>query len=363
MDNSRLCLSREKVPFFACQKWQKLLYIETMQTLTKVAVVSLLAASARFASAQVVYSEDFDSGATVGSGWNINLPGTAANNAATFGFDYSTVGIPSAPHSVGGSTIGLKLEANFSAGTPTSANGLSVSPIGQSFTGDFLMQVDVWQNFNGNAAGTGSGTTQLTGAGIGTSGTVPQYMNSVQNSIWFAQTGDGGNGLASQDYHAYSSGGTSATVGYNAASGVFAAGTDSTAVDNLNPYYAALGNNTVPPAQTTISGGTQTGTTPVGAPGFRWHTLSISKSGNTVSYTMDNTLIATINNINTLTLSGNDIELIQTDVNTGVSGDATRRTYEFGLFDNLVVTVPEPSLLSFGALALVVGLVSRRRKK
>jgi MYXO-CTERM domain-containing protein len=333
-----------------------------MQNPTKLAVILMLGASVRFVSGQVLYSENFDAGASVGAGWNVNLPGSSANNAATFGFDYSTVGIPSAPHSVGGTTIGLKLEANFSAGTPTSANGLSVSPIGQSFAGDFILTADVWQNFNGNAAGTGSGTTQLTGAGIGTSGTVAQYMNSVQSSIWFAQTGDGGNGTASQDYHAYSSGATSATIGYNAASGVFAAGTDATAVDNANAWYAALGGNTVPAAQTTISGGTQTGTTAAGAPGFRWHTLSIAKTGNTVTYTLDSTLIATINNVNTLTLSGNDIELIQSDVNTGVSTDTTRRTYEFGLFDNVVVTAPEPSSVSLAALALA-GLVAARRRK
>jgi hypothetical protein len=338
--------------------------MQTMKTLPTIALSFILAAGLYPTSAQVLFSENFDSGTGVAANWNINLPGTGANNAATFGFDYSTVGIPSAPHSVGGSTIGLKLEANFSAGTPTTANGLSVSPLNQSFTGNFKLTFDLWQNFNGNANGTGSGTTQVTGAGIGTSGTVAQYANSTQTSIWFAQTGDGGNGTASQDYRAYSSAATSATIGYNAASGVFAAGTDSTAIDNANAWYASLGGNTVPAAQTTISGGTQTGTTAAGAPGFRWHDVAILKQGNTVTYSMDGILIATLNNIDTLTLSGNNIELIQSDVNTGVSTDTTRRTYEFGLFDNVVVTaIPEPGTFALGLLGLMALWTGLRRRQ
>jgi MYXO-CTERM domain-containing protein len=187
-------------------------------------------------------------------------------------------------------------------------------------------------------------------------------MNGTQNSIWFAQTGDGGNAPASQDYHAYSSGGTSATLGYNAASGVFAAGTDTTAVDNANAYYKAIfPGATVPATQASLSGiANQTGTVPAGAPGFSWVQVTIDKEGNTVTESLNGTLIATINNVNTLTLSGNDIELVQSDVNGTAS---TSPSVEFGLIDDVKVTqTPEPTTMALG-LAGVAGLALARRRR
>src|SRR6266478_544446 len=116
-------------------------------------------------NAQIQYAEDFDANHT--ANWTANSgPG---NNSANFFFDYSSVGIPSAPHSVGGTTLGLQLRANFA--TVGALTGIGASPTGQSFSGDYRVTYDFWQNFNGNANGSGSGTTQLTGGGIGTSGT------------------------------------------------------------------------------------------------------------------------------------------------------------------------------------------------
>lgn len=303
-------------------------------------------AAAETGKAQQLYFEDFEVDHT--ANWTAN-PG-AGNNDADFFFDYSTVGIPSAPRSIGGTTRGVRLRANFA--TPGVFTGISVSPNGQNFSGNYRVTFDFWSNFNGNANGSGSGTTQLTGAGIGTSGTAPQHagLNTVA-SLWFAQTGDGGNSPNSKDYRAYSSaavgGGSGFTgAGYATNSGVYAAGTGATSADNANAYYAALGGNTVPAEQTALAA-TQLGTTAAGAPAFKWHTGEILKVGNTVKYSIDGLLIFTVD-ASSLTFGGGNIQFIQSDINAGVSTDPTAPTYAFGLFDNITVS-NVPSVVSVTA--------------
>jgi hypothetical protein len=117
--------------------------------------------------------------------------------------------------------------------------GLSVSPTGQSFAGDYRLRFDLWQNFNGPLPAGGSGSTQITGGGVGSSGTVPQWPGGTQDSVWFAGTADGGSGV---DYRAYSS---AAPGGYDDASGVFAAG----GRNESNAYYAEFGEETAPTPQ------------------------------------------------------------------------------------------------------------------
>lgn len=308
-------------------------------------------------TAYTLYNENFD--VNHAANWTANA--ASGNHDANFFFDYSTAGIPSAPNSTGGSTLGMRLRANFA--TTGVFGGISVSPNGQSFTGDYRVTFDLWSNFNGNANGTGSGTTQLTGAGIGTSGTTSQHAGlTTMSSLWFAQTGDGGNSAASRDYRAYSSAfGGGVNNGYTIASGVYAAGTGTTAADNLNTYYSPLGLNAVPAAQTGLAA-TQTGTTLAGAPAFKWHTGVITKVGNTVTYSIDNLLIFTVNAAS-LTLSGNNIQFIQTDVNSGVSADLTAPTWAFGLFDNIVVQAPEPSAIALTLLGAAGLVLARRRNK
>ncbi len=299
--------------------------------------------------AQILYSENFDADHT--ANWTANS--SPGNHAANFWFDYSTIGIPSAPNS-GSTTVGLKLEANYTGGV---FGGVSVSPTGQSFAGSYRVTFDLWQNFNGPAPAGGSGSTQVTGAGIGTAGATAQWAGGVQDSIHFGQTGDGGSGV---DYRAYSS---AAGTGYLPASGVFAAGSvaspdirnDSTA------YYASLGSHTPPAAQTGLFA-QQTGTTAAGAPAFAWHSGVIEKNGNSVSYSLDGLLIATVD-ASTLTLGGENILFNQYDINPASSADANVRDLLFGLFDNIVVTqVPEPASASLALLGVALLAVLRRRK-
>src|SRR5262245_63176576 len=103
------------------------------------ASLAALIALAGLSKAAPLYSENFDVDDT--ANWTVNNNG-AGTNAANFFFDYSTVGIPSAPNS-GGTTRGLKVGANLNPATaPASGNipGISVSPTGKSFTGNYALK-------------------------------------------------------------------------------------------------------------------------------------------------------------------------------------------------------------------------------
>ena len=136
-----------------------------------------LAASAQAAG---IFNENFE--ADTSANYNINSGG--GNTAATFAFDYSTVGIPSAPNS-GGTTRGLKLEANYVNSNDANEifTGVSVSPKNFSVTGDFDIMFDLWQNsigpFTGTSGDGGSGSTQVTDWGWGTAGTTAPLPTDV----------------------------------------------------------------------------------------------------------------------------------------------------------------------------------------
>ncbi|MFN7138671.1 MAG: Calx-beta domain-containing protein, partial [Limisphaerales bacterium] len=275
----------------------------------------------------VLYSETFDSNNT--ANWTVNKSTGAnandAGNIADFYFDYSTVGIPPAPGS-GSTTRGLKLQANLTGGI---FSGLSVSPTGQNFSGDYRFRAHMWLNFHGPLDVGGAGTTQVTGLGVGTAGTTAQWANSVQDSVFFGVTCDGGSAI---DYRAYSS---AAATGYAPASGVFAGGTASNVRDNVHPYYDIFGRQPAPAAQL-ASYPQQTNVTAVGTPGFAWREVVVEKQGNNITWFMDGLRIATVD-ASTVTLGGGNILLNHFDINAGSSADPLAPTLHFGLFDNVRV--------------------------
>jgi len=290
------------------------------------------------------YMQDFEIDST--ATWTVNTGPSDA--AADFFFDYSTAGIPAGPSGAG--TRGMKLQANQSSGI---FGGMSVSPTGESFTGDYQVRFDWWSNFNGPFPAGGSGSTQLSTFGIGTSGTIAQWPGGTQDSVWFAATGDGN---SSADWRAYS---TAATTGYPDASTVFAAA----GAGNRNAshaYYAGFGQVSAPAAQLGLFP-QQTGSTLIGSAGMAWHQVLIDKAGTTATWTVDGLLIATID-LTTVTLGGDNVFFGHSDTNATSSTDPNDGALLFSLIDNINIhVVPEPH----SGLVLVLaalGLAARRRR-
>ncbi len=302
------------------------------------ALVLVVSALPEWAGAAIVYTEDFDADHT--ANWTVNKGPTPAGQDANFFYDYGTnMGIPSAPNSAGGTTLGLRLRANLPGNTAT-FSGLSVSPTGISVTGSYELRCDAWLNYNGPLNGGGTGSTQCTGWGILTNGTVAQWAGGTQNSLWFAMTGDGG---SSVDYRAYS---PAAGVGYPDASPVFAAGPHAGNRNGTDPYYSALGGLSAPAAQVTLFPG-QTGSTAVGAAGFKWWRVIVKKAGDSVTWTIKDPgsafelLIATVDS-STFTSSGGNILLNHFDINATQTLAGNDAELLFGLIDNIEVDQLQP---------------------
>ena len=327
-------------------------------------VAAALAAAPAVGRANVIYTENFDTDAS--GRWTFlseapadTGPADAYGNEADFFFDYSTIGIPAAPRSAGGTTRGLKMEANV-PGTARFTGG-SASPIGQAFTGDYTLRADVWQNFNGPFPAGGSGSTQMTWGGIGTAGTTAQFPGTGVGGVGFAASGDGG---TASDYRAY----TNVGAPLAPSTGAYAAGnqpvppaTTPDSRNNTDPYYGnnGFGGETAPEDQLALFP-QQSGTTAAGTQGMAWHLWEITKIDNTVTWTIDGVTIATVDVTNE-PFAGENIFFGQFDINATSSADPNARSLLFGLVDNVeVIQVPEPTSLSLLALAGVAALRRRR---
>jgi len=260
----------------------------------------------------VDFADDFDAG-TSAAGWT--LRSTSNDYTANFAFDYSTRGIPSAPHSVGGSTIGLYFAVNKDA-TP-SLEAVSAFPIGKSFSGDFALKFDMWMNYNGGSGG-GAGSTENFTAGVNHSGTQVVWPNNpLSDGFWFTTTGEGG---AAADYCAY----IGPTL-QGADTGYYAAQHDGTytALNHFNAFYQALFPS--PPFETP------------GAPGKQWVEVEISRINGVTEWRLNGTKIAA--HADATYTSGN-IMLGYMDLYTSI---ASPPQDAFVVYDNVRVMVPRPA--------------------
>ena len=306
------------------------------------------------------FADDFDVDHT--ANWTVNSTFGGATNAANFFFDYSTVGIPSAPHSTGGSTRGLKLGANLLGVATPSLAGISVSPTGKSFTGDYTLRFDWWHNWLGStttglgSASGGSGSTRLSTFGIRTAGTTPNLAG-ASDSVFFAATGDGASAAEFRTYSSEKQSGYTTADGHN----TYAAGNQNSSAALYQTLFPA--GATAPAAQVTISPTTQSGSTVAGTAGFRWHDVEIAQVGNIVTWKVDGTLLATLDTTSlTNATAGNNILFGMSDTSTGAGTPAALfAQLDFTLIDN--VTVPEPSLFALGVVGVASLCLVRRRKK
>lgn len=295
------------------------------------------------APAAVLFEQDFDIDDT--ANWTVNNPGLS-DIGVDFHYDYSAIGVPSAPG--GGSTVGLKMTANNSGGV---FSGFSVSPTGQSFTGDYLISFHMWSNYVGPLGPGGSGSTQLSLAGLGTAGTTAHWAGSgaTDDGVFFAVTLDGG---SASDYRAYSS---AAPTSYPAGDSVYYA----TSTNGSDAYYSGFGGTSAPLAQTALFAG-QTGTTDAGEHAFAWRAVEILVEGGFATWSMDGLPLATVD-LSTVTLGGSNILFGHSDTNSGSSTDPNDTLLNVTLIDNVRVTgVPEPSIGLLAGAGLA-GFLRRRR--
>lgn len=287
--------------------------------LARPAHAALAVAALTAPAAAQLYTQDFETNTT--GQWTVR--NATSDFAINFFFDYSTVGIPQAPS--GSGTRGLRIQANLANGI---FSGVSVSPNGQSFTGDYTLRFDWWSNFNGPLNVGGSGSANLSTFGIGTTGAAVQWPGSgpALHSIMFGAVGDGG---SAADWRVYS---PAATNSYPDGDPVYAAPSRNAS----DPYYAMFGNRPAPAAQIALFP-QQTGNTQVGAPAFAWHDVVIRKGGNTVTWIVDGLPIAAID-LNTVTLGGGHIFFGHSDVNAASSFDIYGHLLLFTLIDNIRVT-------------------------
>ncbi len=272
-----------------------------------------------------VFADNFDVNSS--SNWTLNRSST--DTRMIFAYDYSGLGIPAAPNTTNSTTKGLRMEANLSAGALAALN---VSPIGQSFGGNYRLHFDMWINANGPFPAGGSGSTQVITAGVGTAGNRTQWgaAGSTADGVWFMADGEGQGSTTQGDYAAYV--GTTLQAD---ASGVYSAGTASTVRSDTNPYYANVfpGGQSAPASQKTTYT-QQTGALDAGTVGFAWRDVVVAKNNNIIEWFIDGLKIASITNAS---ITASNIFVGYWDPYTSITDNTN---LSFGLIDNLRVEVP-----------------------
>jgi hypothetical protein len=120
----------------------------------------------------VLFSDNFNTDSS--ANWNLLFADTNTppllDYSAFFAFDYSSQGIPPAPHG-SGDTLGLFLTVNKDA-TPTAA-ALNLYPTGQNFNGNFALKFDMFLDIV-----PGGSSTEYALFGINHSGTKTNWWRS-----------------------------------------------------------------------------------------------------------------------------------------------------------------------------------------
>lgn len=311
------------------------------RALALVPAFGLLATSLQAA----LLTDDFN---TAASAANYAITTSSADTAATFGFDYSSVGIAAAPNTTDGTTSGVKFESNIASGA-TAAITLHTN---QVFTGAYSVKFDAWINANGPLPGGGTGSTEFLTAGVGGDGVTANLSGTTGSGGHMAVDGEGG---SSRDYRMYKG-----SAEQFAASTQFRAGQN-----NSDAYYAAFGGVDVGALPVQGGDGMQTGVSNVGSFGFAWHEVELlvdPAGGGKMTWIIDGLEIGALDSsIGAAFNTDGRVTIGYADIFSSVS-DAPQ--YSFGLVDNLSVTaVPEPSCLALMGSFGLAACGWRRRKQ
>ncbi|GAB4470178.1 MAG: hypothetical protein OHK0029_42950 [Armatimonadaceae bacterium] len=323
--------------------------------LSKGMPAALVCLSVSSAHAQLIFSDNLDSGAN----WVVN--GTS-DTTATFGFDYSTLGIPASPNG-GGTTTGLRMTANETSGA---IHEISAAVAGLDISGQYVVEFDFWINANGPFPAGGAGSTEFAGGGVGFRG------NDVGlDGASLIVTGEGG---ASRDWRLYKNKGEQfiASAQYNPLL---------TTNNNTDTLLATTFPGQSAPAFQQANFAQQTGTLANGTAGFAWRTMRITVDSNAIGsginqnpgiarFEVDGFFIGRIDNSNggTVVDMTGSVGLIYADLFTSVSNNPT---LSFGVFDNFRVfrsgtAAPEPgtfALLALGGVCAGIGWRRQRKNK
>ncbi len=342
--------------------------------LTASAVSAAVFALSITARAQLIYSQDFSTDDS--ANWVTNYSSTGSNYI-NLNFNYSTVGIPLAPHAQGGNTKGLKLSPDITAGGLIGAAavpGVSASPTNFSISQNFDMHADMWINYQGpntgnivggtatNAnttvvtGGGGSGSSILYGAGYGTAGASAQVAGSCDSILVGTCTDTGSSaqmrmygpsalGQASYQNGVFQSSGTVVPgfpgdpLVYNNPAGTRAFESQATWTTVPAPNWTNFFPSTKPPqAQINLWAQQTNIQCNIGALDFHWHDVEVQKIGNVIVYSIDGHIAATGNYSSAGTPSGSYLVFTAFDINSTVSTDPNFANLNFVVFANIVVS-------------------------
>jgi hypothetical protein len=302
------------------------------------AVALLISANASYG--QTLFQSDLDSG----TGWSIFQEATNPSSLATFGYDYTAVGIPPSPNG-GGSTLGLRFAANGlgSIQAITAATNLT-------FSGQFRVTFDFWGNTNGGLPVGGTGSTEYLGGGVGFSGTLPRKGASALASI---------EGNGNPDWR----------LDKDAAAQSLASGFYNPSITSLNVTSATSADpsfffNGPFPGQPAPGVQGVTGTPYNGTIAFGWHTMTIEADSiaGTARFTIDSTYLGTLTQATgALSIAGAGSLTLLDPFGGSISNSDLVADQVFAVFDNYrVEVIPEPAVGSLVALS-ALPLLRRRR--
>jgi hypothetical protein len=152
----------------------------------------------------VLFSDNFNENSSADWGvlfWSSN---NIPDYTIDWAFDYSTLGIPPSPRSVG-DTLGVRVAVNKTEGTPTGAAAVNLYPINETFSGDYALRFDLYLQY-GTAA-----TTEHTLVGINHSGLITNRISRSDTTTNSSRAADGiwvaieNDGSANREWAAYTS--------------------------------------------------------------------------------------------------------------------------------------------------------------